>query len=103
MHFQTVFGIDVFEKISERQYRRWLKYFEYFGPIWWKRDDWNFANLTSMTSASVYRKPLGIKETMLKFKRVKRDSLDNTVALVGAFNMLPQDELNELREAAEIY
>ena len=100
MHFQTVFGIDVFQKISAREYERWRKYLEVFGPIWWKRTGWNFASLTSMTSATAYQKPIGTRDCLLKFERVKHDPLANSIALIGAFGMLPPDEIQELRDAA---
>jgi hypothetical protein len=100
MHFQTVFGIDVFQRISAKEYARWKKYCDTFGPIWWKRNDWNFAGLVSMTSAMAYQKPVGTKEALLIFERVKHDPLANSIALIGAFGMLPPDEIQELKDAA---
>ena len=98
MHFQTVFGLDALERISERQYWRWLLYFEVFGPIWWKRNDWNFASVLS--SIGGYKTA---SDALLKFKRVKNNPLENAVILASAFGTLPQEEINELMEAGEIY
>ena len=101
MHFQTVFGLDALSRISAREYERWKLYFKIFGPIWWKRNDWNFANLTSMVSASVYEKPTDSEKLLLKFKRVKHDPLANTIAVIGAFGeTLSPDEIQALRNAA---
>lgn len=98
MHFQTVFGLDVFDRISERQYRRWLLYIEVFGPIWWKRSDWNFASV--LNGIGCYK---STGDALLKFKRVKNNPLENAVILASAFGALPQEEINELMEAGEIY
>jgi len=95
-----VFGIDVFQRISAREYERWKMYCDTFGPIWWKRNDWNFANMVSMTSATAYAKPVSTNECLIKFERVKHNPMDNTTAWIGAFGMLPPDEIQELKDAA---
>ena len=99
MHFQLLFGLDAFEKVTERQYRRWKKFLEVFGPMGWRREDWNFANLIAHTVGG--KKPVG--EFRLRFQRTKKSPTDNIVSMVSAFGVMSQEEINELVEAAEIY
>ena len=101
MHFQTAFGVDVFDKITEREYKRWLKYIEVNGPFWWKRFDWNFANAIGY-SGNVERNKT-TRDLMIKFQRVTTNPLDNTIAIACAFGSMSPEEINELREMAEIY
>jgi len=102
MHFQTVFGVDVFDRISAKEYERWKVYFDILGPIWWKRNDWNFASLESMISGSVYEKRANVNECLIKFKRVKHDPLANTIAMISAFGCLNAEQIDELRYAMQI-
>jgi hypothetical protein len=100
MNFQCAFGLDALERISAREYERWKLYMRINGPIHWKRADWNFANVIQSAFGT---RTSTTSEFLLKFKRVKKSETDNNVAIVSAFGVLPQDDLNELREAAQIY
>lgn len=92
-----MFGLDALEKVTQRQYRCWLKYFEVNGPVWWKRSDWNFANVISSVAGGK------TSENLLRFRRVESNASNQAVMLVSAFGNLPPGEIRELEEAAEIY
>lgn len=95
MHFQTVFGLDALEKISSKEYKRWQKYFEVFGPIHWKRADWNFAHIADQI--------VGTKETSAKDRLLRFRKTEDKPSFGGLERLLPKDELEEIKESAEIY
>lgn len=97
MHFQSHFGLDALEKITERQYRRWVEYFRVNGAIWWKRHDWNYAKVITCVSGGK------VGDNLLQLRCVKNDPTENIISMVGAFGGMTREDVNELREAAEKY
>ncbi|MDR1957862.1 MAG: hypothetical protein LBQ54_02260 [Planctomycetaceae bacterium] len=95
-----MFGLGALDKISASEYKRWEKYFDVFGPVWWKRDDWNFANVIDSVVGSRNTSP---KTFLLKFKRESTDQRNQSVLIVSAFGGLPPEDISEIREAAELY
>lgn len=105
MHFQAAFGLDALENIGQREYRRWMKYIETFGPIHWKRWDWLIAHNIDCIAGS---RQTSAKTYLIQFRNVrhdpKRNLINSTIVLASAFGgTLPAEDIEEIREAALLY
>ena len=100
MHLCTVFGrtlAELMNTMTHREFMLWRLYVKVFGPIHWRRQDWNFAKIQDDICGG---RDSTSRDSLLNFEYVEEKSgVENGVQALMAFG-LPQKDIDELTRLA---